>query len=563
MAVRAWLLALVVLLQPTAQPAVTLRIRITIVDAAQQLRPVPRHVLLVSQNPTSAAPQSAVTNSDGVAEIRVRPGNYTVESDRPLIFQGKAYEWMRTLDVPAGQTTTLELSADDAQIEAAPAGPPSEPAAGRMAESASGMLLDWQASVVTIWSPLRRGAGVLFDPRGLILTNQRLAGTEKTLEVQIAANAAGTEGASHPLKVAARVLVADADKNVAILWIDPKTAAGLRPMKLRFTDPAKPLVEKEKLYTINVPMDDEKSLSSGTVKRLSARGLHSDVHVDDDSLGAPLFDAGGEVVAITTPQEETDNNRASDTPAVRIDEARGAIAAAEKTMSQAAAPAATGLPVEGESLFPDDPLRESAARRKGSLMPYRVAAADFDVSVITPLLTFAARHQQGERPDGRERPMDANDMAARDAARRALQDFGNWWDYVRRDPPVVMIRATPKLVEPFWKSVLRGAAQTQGVSLPPMKRMKTGFSRMQVFCGDAEVTPIHPFKIEHRLGATEVVYEGFYVFDPASIGPKCSSVKLTLFSEKAPDKGDTRVVDPRIVQQVWDDFAPYRTERAR
>ena len=63
-----------------------------------------------------------------------------------------------------------------------------------------------------------------------------------------------------------------------------------------------------------------------------------------------------------------------------------------------------------------------------------------------------------------------------------------------------MIRATPKMVESFWKTLLRGAAQTQGVSLPPIKRLKAGFSRMQLFCGDAEVTPIHPFKIEHRIG---------------------------------------------------------------
>jgi hypothetical protein len=236
------------------------------------------------------------------------------------------------------------------------------------------------------------------------------------------------------------------------------------------------------------------------------------------------------------------------------------MAAAEGKLAREKAPAAAPLPVEGASLFPDDPLREAALRRKGP-MPYRISAADFDVSVITPLLTFAARHQGGERPDGRDRPLEANEVEAREAARRALQDFGNWWDYVRRDPPVVMIRATPKLVEPFWKSVLRGAAQTQGVSLPAMKRIKTGFSRMRVFCGDVEVTPIHPFKIEHRLGATDVVYEGFYVFDPAAIGPQCSAVTLTLFSEKEPDKGDTRVVDPKIVQQVWDDFAPYRTPR--
>ena len=100
-------------------------------------------------------------------------------------------------------------------------------------------------------------------------------------------------------------------------------------------------------------------------------------------------------------------------------------------------------------------------------------------------------------------------------------------------------------------------AQTQGVSLPPIKRIKAGFSRMQIVCGDAEVTPIHPFKIEQRVGENDAVYEGLYVVDPAAIGPHCGTVKLTLFSDKNPEKGDTRVIDPKILQQIWQDFGPY------
>jgi hypothetical protein len=56
------------------------------------------------------------------------------------------------------------------------------------------------------------------------------------------------------------------------------------------------------------------------------------------------------------------------------------------------------------------------------------------------------------------------------------------------------------------------------------------------------------------------MYEGLAVFDPGALGPSCSSVKLVLYSEKEPQKGDTRVVDARVVQQIWDDFAPYRAE---
>jgi hypothetical protein len=124
---------------------------------------------------------------------------------------------------------------------------------------------------------------------------------------------------------------------------------------------------------------------------------------------------------------------------------------------------------------------------------------------------------------------------------------------------VLLVRVTPKLVEGFWTKVARGAAQTQGVSLPPFKRMRSGFSRMRIFCGDAEVTPIHPLKIEQRVSGTETIYEGLYVFDPAALGPSCATVKVTVFSEKEPQRADSRVVDAKVVEQIWQDFAPYRT----
>jgi len=40
--------------------------------------------------------------------------------------------------------------------------------------------------------------------------------------------------------------------------------------------------------------------------------------------------------------------------------------------------------------------------------------------------------------------------------------------------------------------------------------------------------------------------------------PECGAVKLVLYSDKQPEKADTLVVDPNVVQQIWRDFAPYR-----
>jgi hypothetical protein len=137
-----WLLTTVVLLLciprtiAIARQTATLHVKVTIVDADRNTRPVPRHALLISENPTSAAPQRTVTSADGTAQINLRPGNYTVESDQPLFFQGKAYEWSQTLDVVAGRTSSLELTAAKAQASMA-AHPPSS-STGRTRSSPSG-----------------------------------------------------------------------------------------------------------------------------------------------------------------------------------------------------------------------------------------------------------------------------------------------------------------------------------------------------------------------------------------------------------------------------------------
>ena len=230
-------------------------------------------------------------------------------------------------------------------------------------------------------------------------------------------------------------------------------------------------------------------------------------------------------------------------------------------MKNAAPPDGAHLPVEPVRPFPVDALKDAAQRRAGSLSPYQMSSSDFDVAFITPVLTYGAQYQS-EQARGRERSRGARTPDAEPAVVRPLMDFSNWSEYVADFPPVLLVRVTPKLVEGFWTTVARGAARTQGVALPPIKHFKSGFSRMRAFCGDAEVTPIHPFKLEQRVAESDAIYEGLYVFDPGALGPQCGTVKLVLYSEKEPEKGDTRVVDPKVLQQIWQDFAPYRDQTA-
>ena len=226
-------------------------------------------------------------------------------------------------------------------------------------------------------------------------------------------------------------------------------------------------------------------------------------------------------------------------------------------MKDAAPPGGTHLPVEPVRPFPVDALKDATERRAGSQSPYQMSSSDFDIAFITPVLAYGAQ-SQSEQASGRARSQVPRTPDAGGAFARPLMNFGNWSEYVADFPPVLLVRVTPKLVEGFWTKVARGAAQTQGVSLPPLKHFKSGFSRMRAFCGDAEVPPIHPFKLEQRVSESDAIDEGLYVFAPGALGPQCGTVKLVLYSEKEPDKGDTRVVDPKVVQQIWQDFAPYR-----
>ena len=545
----ALLLAVLVSVIPhaaAAQPPSVLHITVQLVDADQKATPVRRHALLISDNPATAEPRRIVTALDGTADVRLRPGNYTVESDEPIAFQGKSYLWTQTLDIVAGRDAVLELTADNAEVESVPAG--STPSAALLEGDPSSLPTEWQASVVALWTPTTRASGFVIDARGLIATNQRVIGTATSVEVQL----------TPAVKVAASVLVADPQRNVAVLWIDPGIAASVRPVPLGCAQAAKPPVaEGQEIFTIGVPLRLQKGMTSGTVSRVEAHAIVSDVVLAAGSAGGPVFTAGGRVVGITSIADEQDRRGRGDSRAVRIDDVCDVVSSAEEKMTGAAPPVGTLLPVEPVQPFPADALKDAAERRVGSLSPYQMSSSDFDIAFITPVLTYGAQHPP--RPtSGGERRRDARTSGAESAARRPLMEFANWSEYVADFPPVLLVRVTPKLVEGFWTKVARGAAQTQGVSLPPIKRVRSGFARMRAFCGDAEVTPVHPFTLEQRVSQSEAIYEGLYAFGPAALGPPCGSVKLVLYAEKEPEKGDTRVVDPKVLQQIEQDFAPYR-----
>jgi hypothetical protein len=544
---RALALAALTLAIPTAsqQAPSVLKIKVVLVDAAGNATPVPRHALLISENPISAAPRRTITALDGTADVRLRPGNYTVESDTPVNFNGKAYHWTQTLDVRAGRDTVLELTVANAEIEAASATIPDIPELAPESDPAF-LLPKWRDTVVGLWSPVAHGSGFVIDGTGLIATNQRLIGAATSVEVQL----------SPTIKVAGTVLYANAVRDVAILWIDPKVIGSIASLPLPCKDTeAVAVTTGQELFTIGVPLRQTKGMSSGSVTRLDTKGIEADFILAPASAGGPVFTAKGQLVGLTSVAD-SDDSRRTDARVVRIEDACAGLAAAEKKKT-GTAPSGTLLPVEPTRDFPIDALRSAAQNRKGSVSPYQLSTSTFDVAFITPVLTYTAQYQS-QQPRPRTTSKDTRQPEPEPQLVRPLLDFSNWSDYVIDSPPVLMVRVTPRLVEGFWTMVARGAARTQGVAIPPIKRIRSGFSHMRAFCGDREVTPIHPFRLVQRISDDDAMFEGLYAFDPAALSPECGQVKVVVFSEKEPEKGETLVVAPGIVQQFWQDFEAYR-----
>jgi len=127
-------------------------------------------------------------------------------------------------------------------------------------------------------------------------------------------------------------------------------------------------------------------------------------------------------------------------------------------------------------------------------------------------------------------------------------DFGGWADYLRDVGPVLLVRVSPQFEESVWKMLARGAAATQGMNLPPLKSLTANFRQLRGYCGDTEVTPIHPFIVEHEVPGRSPIREGLYVFERAAFGAHCSTVRFSMFSEKDPQKADTKVIDPKLFE---------------
>jgi hypothetical protein len=497
----------------------TLRVRVTLTDGSGVSTPLPRIVVLVSDEPPTDEPRRVRTAADGTIELKLVPGNYVVELDEPIAFRGKAYTWTETVAVTAGRETILDLTDGNAE----------EAANARLSADSATLLATWRDSVVEIWTPSRHASGFVIDSAlGLVATSHHAVGDATAVEVQFTS-------ANERFKIPGRVILSQRETGAAVVWVNPQALVSTRAVDLGCARTAAVEVNfKDVITTITASMFANKEAEDGVVTRKTSQAIFSDMRIGDDSAGGPVFAESGALLGISAIDDDRENPRRwNDAWVVPVERACTTVASARTKIAATNPPAATRLPLETpatavQPLKPPTGAKSAGAVAQPTRQPPTVSSSNFDITLLTP------EHASSNRT----------------SAIVSRTDFGSWTQYVSEAGPVLIVRISPQFEESVWKTIARGAAATQGVMLPPLKSLSANFAQLRAYCGDTEVLPIHPFLVDHQVPGRAPIREGLYVFDRAGFGPHCPTIRFAMFSEKDPQRADTKVIDPKLFEQL-------------
>ncbi len=534
----------------------TVKVRVILVDKDLNQKPVP-HLAIVFTGDSSHpnASRDLKTDFSGSAEFQAPPGKYRLTTPQGVDFQGRHYTWDLEIDV-SGDSVSVDLSDDNAR-----AADPAIAAPVRKLDDLTLMFQKYQKSVVTVWSEIGSGTGFIVDPSGLVMTNQHVIGPSELISVQFDAKR----------KVAAKVLAFDAERDVAVLYADLSAFPGAMAAPIATAHAGRDLaLEGERVFTIGSPLGLKKIITSGIVSKVEARAIISDVNVNHGNSGGPLFNSLGEVIGITTFLVPGGNGPGV-TGVIRIDQTLPVLAQARKKMKDVSMPSARLLPVEPADPYPLDSLKKEMARSaKFDAKPYVFTVGGFDVALGTPVLEYKMQSEVGRTAAQEKRKRTKKRGEPAEGLFEPLQDLPEWAEYVGEYKPVLLVQAEPQLRETFVSVLGRELVPSiESFAGGPRMKFRTDFYRMKLLCGARVVEPIQPGKAATVVNAhnafvnvTDATYVGIYSYPPDAVSPACGKVTLQLFSEKDPNKSESKVLDQKSVDRVWNDFRPYLAAHA-
>ena len=529
------------------------KVRAILVDQDLNQKPIPHLRIILagdSNNPDSSI--EVKTDFGGNAEFQAPHGRFRLTTPQGVDFQGRHYAWEIDINL-SGESVSIDLSNDNARVTDSPS---IEPA--RKTDDLSLMFQKYEKSVVTVWSEIGSGTGFIVDPAGLVMTNQHVIGPSDLISVQF----------DSKRKVAAKVLAFDAERDVAVLYADLTAFPGAVTAPIATRQSGREIAaEGERVFTIGSPLGLKKIITTAIVSKVEDRAIISDVNIiNHGNSGGPLFNSRGEVIGITT-FSVPGKGEPGLTGIVRIDQTLPTLEQARKKMRDLAPPSARLLPVEPADPYPLGSLKEAIRSGKIDKRPYFFTMGGFDVALRTPVLDYEIQEEVGLAA---AREKDKRTKQSKDSVQNtfdALEDMRDWNEYIGAHKPMLLVRAEPQLRETFLSGLgreLTPALMTYAGG--SRMKFKTDFHRMKLLCGGKEVEPIQPGKAATVVNAhnafvnvTDATYVGIYSYPPDAISPTCGKVTLQLYSEKEPDKSESKDLDQKSIDRIWNDFRPYLT----
>ena len=536
------LFACVFAAQSQSRP-VKVHVHAILVDSELNQKPVPfLNVVFFKGDKTSF---DVKTRLDGAAETTLPPGAYTVTTAKPVDFDGKRYSWSLRVTL-SGAEKTIDLTNENAKAEDnATAAPP------RSSGASSGDLTELfkklKNTVVTVISESGHGTGFFVDSKGLLLTNQHVVGNSEYLAVQF----------DREHKIAARLIAADPQKDVALLQVNLAALPNASPAPLSRASAGKPPVQEgERVFTIGSPLTLDKIITTGIVSKVEPHTIISDININPGNSGGPLFNGAGQVIGLTTFGTRGDGGPGV-SGIVRIEEA---LALLEQNRTKVSGtPSANLLPVEPLTPYPVEGLKESLKVEKFDPRPYYLSAGDFNVALSTPPFDYREEEQRRLAAERNHKKRNKkNDQAAENADDSDAPK--QWEEDAGAHPAVFGIYVMPQAKEGF------GSALGRSFSVNPTAKLKfkTDFQRLKLFCGNKEVEPILPGRVPVTVSLRnpgvkmdDSTYKGAYLFPPDAVNPECGVVKLAIYSSKS-EEPVIKTLDEKSVQHIWADFDAFR-----
>jgi S1-C subfamily serine protease len=509
--------------QPQTAP-VNVKVRVLLVDKDLNQKPVPFYSVTLKNVANADALAALKTDLDGKAEKQLPPGRYSISTPKPVELGGKRYSWNLEIQI-TGAEQHVDLTNDNAKIEDLPSGA-SSPPENKSSSAAGGELTalfdKLKNSVVTIHSESGKGSGFLVDSAGLVVTNNHVVNSSGYLAVQF----------DEKRKVPARLVAANADKDIAVIRFDPSAFPDGVVASLLPKEAASHLAVGQRVFTIGNPLGREKALTTGVISKIEKDSINSDININPGNSGGPLFTFDGQVAGITT---SVLRNLASIVP---VEVVRPLVEEAKKDIVSEVPPPPVLLPVEPTDYFPANALRELLKQERLDTKPYFFDAGEFQVGFFTPPLNYYLRHEQEMAAARKAAKRSGGDSATAKPPASALEDAVDY-------RPVLLVRVRPKFGM-FFKV-----------------RFKNGFVRMRLLCGGKELTPILPGRAEfdlydQRERKVDTTFQGIYEYQADAVTPACGNVVLEIYSEKDPSTPESKPVDAATVQRVWNDFDAFR-----